>query len=115
MSEGGKSVWKERANLLNNRPLLDQVEEIPEELLAINLFQMQDLVQKCIRIYLSLLDKMLKHALRNKNWRHLKKKKVRFPYIIEIESQIYCTGTIPALLGHVLFGEKNVQNFTNVT
>ena len=106
MLEGKKSAWKERANLLNNRPLLGQVEELPEDLAAMNLLQLQDLVRECIRIDLSLLEKMLKRALRNENQRDLGKKKVQFPYSIEIESQIYRTGTLSTLLGRVIFGEK---------
>ena len=49
---------------------------------------------------------MLKRALRNENQRDLGKKKVQFPYSIEIESQIYRTGTLSTLLGRVIFGEK---------
>ena len=112
MSEGKKSAWKERANLLNNRPLLGQVEELPEDLAAMNLLQLQDLVRECIRIDLSLLEKMLKRALRNENQRDLGKKRFNFLTVLRLNLRFI----VPEHCQHywgVLYLVKKCPNFTN--
>ena len=106
MASDLKEAWKERANQLNSRVLVGQVEVLPDELANMDLHTLQDFVRTCIRKDLFLLSKMLKRALRNDNQRELSKKKVQFPYSIEINAQVFRTGTVSYMLGHLLFGKE---------
>lgn len=106
MTEEKKKAWKERADRLNNRPLVRQVEKLPYELATLDLTEAQMFLRKCLGFDLFFLNKMIKRSLRNENLRELCKKSVMFPYSIDVQKQVYRTDTLSSLLLHVIFGEN---------
>ena len=106
MSEDLRQAWKEHAADLNERPQVGQVEELPEKLAKMNLRTTRVTLRKWIKIDLWLFAKMVNRSIRNENQRDLNKKAVQFPHSVDIKKQIYCTGTLSAMLIEVLFGEK---------
>lgn len=104
-----KEAWKQRAEHLNARPQVGQVEELPESLAILDLRSIQDRLRNYIKTDLQVFSKMIKRSLRNENQREMNHKKVQFPYPIEVKKQIYRSGTVSSLLLEVLFGVNRNQ------
>ena len=65
------------------------------------------LLRKWLKTELSLLTKMMKRSLRNENQRNLNKKVVQFPYSMDINKQVYSTGTFLYMLVEVILCTNN--------
>ena len=105
-----KYAWAERAKRLNSRPVTGQFEELPSELANLDLPEVQSMLREFLCTDLSPLVKSVLRAIRNKNQRDLYKKAVKLPYAIQVEQQVWHTGTVSGLLLHALFGD-NLDKF----